>query len=545
MAWPLALRAVATSRRCGYGIAMRYFNTAGPCIESVHYMLPPEARLPTARALVERGEYFVVHAPRQTGKTTWLQTFSESLTAEGRFAALAFSCETAETAGDDLEAAQRAMLHQMYLSARLLLPAELRPPPLQPSPSEGMLTDALVEWSLSCPRPLVLFFDEIDAIRGESLRSVLRQLRASFPKRHNGFPWSVVLCGLRDVRDYKAASGGDPNRLGTSSPFNIKVESLRLGNFEPQDIPALYGQHTAETGQAFSDEALALAIALSGGQPWLVNALAKMAIEKVAEPGVTITAEHMEQASEQLILQRATHLDSLVARLMEPRVRRVVEALLAGTAAGGDAYDDDVQYLRDLGLVAPRDPLRIANPIYKEIIVRVLALPASGNISVDPPRFVHKDGTLDMQLLLTEFADFWREQGEAIVPKLPYHEVAAQLVLLAFLQRVVNGGGIIDREYGVGRGRIDVLVRWPHPDADGRRSIQREALELKVHRDGQGDPTPEGLRQLERYLEQVGTDHGWLVVFDRRSTAPPMSDRIRFEHARTPERGLAVVVLHA
>ena len=523
---------------------MKYFNTAGPCIEGVHYMLPPEARMPEARALVERGEYFVVHAPRQTGKTTLLRTLSQRLTAEGRFAALAFTCETAEPEGDDAVAAQVAVLHQLHRSARLHLPPELQPPPT-PAPSKGLLTDAIVEWSLSCPRPLVLFFDEIDALRGDSLVAVLRQLRAGFPDRHRGFAWSVILCGLRDVRDYKAKSGGDPNRLGTSSPFNIKVKSLRLGNFEPDDVRALYGGHTAETGQAFSEAALPLAVELSGGQPWLVNALAKTAIEEVAGPDETITVDHLEQAKERLILERATHLDSLVARLMEPRVRRVVGPLLAGSTAGGDAYDDDAQYLRDLGLVAPRPPLRIANPIYKEIIVRVLALSAHDNITVEPLRFVRPDGTLDMRLLLDAFADFWREQGEAIAPKMPYHEVAAQLVLLAFLQRVVNGGGLIDREYGIGRGRIDVLVRWPHKDGDGHRTIQREALELKVRRDGEVDPTPAGLCQLEGYLEQVGADHGWLVVFDRRSAPPPMADRVAFEEARTPERGLPVVVLRA
>ena len=524
---------------------MRYFNTAGPCLEGVHYMLPPEERLPEARRLVERGEYFVIHAPRQTGKTTLLRTLAERLTAEGRFAALAFTCETAEVAGDDVAAAQRAVLHQMRRSARLHLPPELQPPADASPGSEGALTDVLEQWSLTSPRPLVLFFDEIDALRGDSLRSVLRQLRAGYPDRHRGFPWSVILCGLRDVRDYKAASGGDPNRLGTSSPFNIKVESLRLGNLEPPDVPALLGQHTAETGQAFSQEALSLAADLSAGQPWLVNALAKMAVEKVAAPGETITAEHMEEAKERLILQRATHLDSLVARLMEPRVRRVLEPLLAGTAAGGDKYDDDAQYLRDLGLVAPRDPLRVSNPIYNEIIVRVLALSASSNITVDPPRFVRPDGTLDMRLLLEEFTSFWREQGQAIVPKMPYHEVAAQLVLLAFLQRVVNGGGFIDREYGVGRGRIDVLVRWPFRAKDGRRVLQREALELKVRRDGEPDPTAAGLLQLDGYLAQVGADHGWLVVFDRRKAAPPVHERTTFEDARTPGAGLPVVVLKA
>jgi hypothetical protein len=285
-------------------------------------------------------------------------------------------------------------------------------------------------------------------------------------------------------------------------------------------------------------------VELSGGQPWLVNALAKTVIEEVVSAGDPVDVDHLAEAKNRLILARATHLDSLVARLMEPRVRRLVEPLLAGAVLDGDTYDDDVQYLRDLGLVAPTPPLRIANPIYKEIIVRVLALSAHDSITLEPQRFVRPDGTLDMRLLLEAFAEFWCEQGQAIAPKMPYHEVAAQLVLLAFLQRVVNGGGTIDREYGVGRGRIDVLVRWPYESESGRK-VQREALELKGRRDGEPDPTQKALRQLEGYLEQVGADHGWLVVFDRRAEAPPTPERVRFEQATTPTRALPVVVLHA
>ncbi len=102
-----------------------------------------------------------------------------------------------------------------------------------------LLAAALAAWARVCPRPLVLFFDEIDALRGQSLISVLRQLRAGFTDRPAAFPASVALCGLRDVRDYHprnrfaiprvpgAASGGDPSRLGTSSPFNIKLRPTR------------------------------------------------------------------------------------------------------------------------------------------------------------------------------------------------------------------------------------------------------------------------------------------------------------------------------
>ncbi|WP_437621405.1 AAA family ATPase [Sorangium sp. So ce1151] len=522
----------------------RRFNTAGPCRPDLHYMVPAAQRLPEAPSLVDQASYFVLHAPRQTGKTTTLRALAEELTASGRHAALHFSCETGETAGDDYGAAQRAVLDAIRQRAEQALPPELRPPPFPSASDTGLLVAALRAWAEVCPRPLALFFDEIDALRGQGLLSVLRQLRAGFPERPDHFPASVVLCGLRDVRDYKAQSGGDPSRLGTSSPFNVKVESIRLGDFTPDEVRALCGQHAAETGQQFTDGAIARAVELTGGQPWLVNAVGREIVEKMQVPPVeAITAAHVEEAKERLILARATHLDSLVARLLEPRVRRVLEPLLEGGFAGGDTYDDDASYVRDLGLVAPDRPLRIANPIYREVIVRVLASPAEDAIAVDPRAFVRPDGRFDIERLLREFAAFWREHGAVLAGHMPYNEVAPQLVLMAYLQRVVNGGGHVDREYGVGRGRIDLLVRWPHTGEDGKRAWQREAIELKGWRAGEKDPLPKALTQLDTYLDGLSLPTGVAVIFDRRPAADPESCT-RFEEALTPS-GRRVTVLRA
>ncbi|MBI5487652.1 MAG: ATP-binding protein [Deltaproteobacteria bacterium] len=523
---------------------MRRFNTAGPCDPEMHYMLPPEPRLPEARGLVAQNGYFVVHAPRQTGKTTTLRALARTLTAEGTYAALHFSCEAGEPAGDDYVAAQRAVLADLRGRAAIEFPVELRPPePWPASTPEHALSDGLHAWAARCPRPIALFFDEIDALRGESLRSVLRQLRAGYPDRPRAFPAAVVLCGLRDVRDYKAASGGDPSRLGTSSPFNIKLDSLRLGDFSEAETKVLYAQHTAETGQAFSEQALARAFELTGGQPWLVNALARDVVEKLGMvPPTTITDEHLEEAKERLILARQTHLDSLVARLHEPRVRRIIEPLLAGTVLIGDAYDDDFQFVRDLGLVAPDAPARVANPIYREVIVRALATGIEHQVVLEPRRFILPDGRLDLRLLLQEFSAFWIEHGEVLESGIGYHEVAPQLVLMAFLQRVVNGGGYVDREYGVGRGRIDLCVRWPYRDAAGVRTWQREAIELKVWAPRKPDPVERGLAQLDEYLEGLGLDRGTLVIFDRRPDAGELAVRTRFEESRSP-KGRKVTVL--
>ncbi|WP_322748388.1 MULTISPECIES: ATP-binding protein [unclassified Frankia] len=523
----------------------RRFQTAGPCRPGIDYMVPALSRLPEVPGLVDQEGYFVVHAPRQTGKTTTLQALADELTARGRYAAVLFSCEVGRVARDDYGRAARGVLQVIREAAEDALPPQLRPQPWPDAPDETLLGTALRAWAQACPRPLVLFFDEIDALQGQSLLSVLSQLRNGYRGRPSQFPASVALCGLRDVRDYKAAAGGDPSRLGTSSPFNIKLESLRLGDFTPDEVAELYGQHTADIGQEFTPAAVARAYELTAGQPWLVNALAREIVVKLAVPAsAPITIDHLEQAKERLILARATHLDSLAARLAEPRVRRIVQPLLAGDLIQLDPYDDDLAYTRDLGLIAPKNPVRIANPIYREVIVRVLTSQVEANVVADPRSFVRSDGRFDFQMLLREFAEFWIEHGDVLTSTEHYHEVAPQLVLMGFLQRVVNGGGYVEREYGVGAGRIDLLVQWPYTDQGGKRRWQREALELKVWHPGKANPLRQGLTQLDRYLDRIGLDAGTLILFDRRPGAADITERTQFDTVTTPT-GRAVTLLRA
>jgi hypothetical protein len=507
-------------------------------------MLPPEPRLPDARPFINAGQYFIVHAPRQTGKTTTLSALASQLTAEGRHVALMFSCESGEVAHDDYGAAETQILDAIRreaLSRRL--PAEWMPPePWPDAPPGRRIYDGLQDWAVACPLPLVLFFDEIDALSGKSLSTVLRQLRDGFRSRAQAFPASVVLCGVRQVRDYKAASGGEPTRLGSASPFNIAIASLRLSDFAFDEVAALYRQHTEETGQEFTHEAIDRAFAYSQGQPWLVNALAwEITFRMGVTSPETITADHVDAAKERIILARRTHLDSLVSKLYEPRVRRVIEPLIAGTAiAQADAtFDDDVTYARDLGLIAANDPVRVANPIYREIIVRVLGAQTEANVTADPHALVQPDGRLDFPRMLEEFTGFWIENGEVLTGSATYTEAAAQLVFMAFLHRMVNGGGSIDREYAVGSGRIDLLVRKPYPGG-----VQREAFELKVWRSGRGDPLMTGLRQLDGYLDRFQLETGTLVIFDRRPEAAPIYERTTISEADSPA-GRTITLLRA
>ena len=364
-------------------------------------------------------------------------------------------------------------------------------------------------------RALVLLIDEIDALVGDTLLAVLRQLRTGYVDRPARFPHSIVLCGVRDVRDYRIHSSAEDRLVLGGSAFNIKAKSLRLGDFSEQEIHALLAQHTAETGQAFMDGAVELIRERTAGQPWLVNALCReTCFESVAgrDRSRPITADAVLEAQERLILRRDTHIDDLANKLREERVRRVIEPILAG--AGRQAWsDEDLAYVRDLGLVAQDvgGRPRIANPIYAEVVPRHLNYAVQAGLLQEMAWYVDADGGLDVEGLIAAFQAFFREHSEHWVQRFEqYHEAGPQLLLQAHLQRIVNGGGRIEREYALGSGRTDLLIVWPQ---GGRE--RRFVVECKVRRGGLERTIAEGLEQTRAYLDRCGAEAGHLIVFDR------------------------------
>ena len=491
---------------------MRHFNTAGPCKPELHYMLPSAARLPEARRLIEQQGYFVLHAPRQSGKTTVLQELAQELTASGRYVAVLVSVETGSAFNAKPDMAEQTILANWQASVAARLPAELQPAAniwRSDAAAGARLRLTLQAWARTAPHPLVVFIDEIDSLQDELLAATLRQLRDGYADRPAGFPWSLALIGLRDVRDYKIASGGS-ERLNTASPFNIKMRSLTLGNFTAEEVAALYSQHTTETGQLFTAEAVARAFQLTQGQPYLVNAVAKVAVEEISpDTARSIEAAHIEEAKDILIQRQETHLDSLAARLHEPRVRAVIEPLLAGQGIQHELPEEDIRFVVELGL-ARYDQfgrLAIANPIYGEVIPRVLTTTTRAFLPRIQPIWLNDEGILLVDKLLEAFLLFWRQHGAALLNTVSYPEIAPHLVLMAFLDRVANGGGSVTREYAVGEDYLDLCLRY---------GAERVALELKVWRTGAANPLKPGLEQLEKYLEGMSLATGWLVIFDQR-----------------------------
>ena len=512
---------------------MRRFNTEGPVRPDDHYAIAPLTRVDVDEllGLIRAKRYFVLHAPRQTGKTSALIALRDLLNsgAAGNFRCVDVNVEVGQVARDDTAEGIRAILSILSARAQLLGDNFLRtawPDILATSGPNDALRDALTQWCMADPTPLVLLIDEIDSLVGDTLLSVLRQLRAGYQQRPEGFPQSLVLCGVRDIQDYRIRSSSGEIIAG-GSPFNIAAKSLRLGNFTEAETRALTAQHTAETGQPFAPEALDAVWEQTQGQPWLVNALcAEACFDNKAgrDRSRTITADDIFAAREELILSRRTHLDQLAHKLEEDRVRRVIEPLLTDADPTSCDVSDigfqrDIDYVRDLGLIAAGNGIRMANPIYAEVVPRELTAAAQERLAEQTAWYVDADGGLDMDKLLAAFQSFFREHSEHWLGRFDYREAGPQLILQAYLQRIVNGGGRIEREYGLGRGATDLLVLWPHKEGLPSDLWRRFVVECKVLRDsdhrGLEGTIQRGVEQTLDYMDKCGSGEGHLVVFDR------------------------------
>ncbi|MBO4744913.1 MAG: ATP-binding protein [Bacteroidales bacterium] len=503
----------------------RFFNTAGPQTPD-SYTIDPLSRfdLEDILLMIRQQRYFVLHAPRQTGKTTCMLALRDYLNQEGDYIAVYANVEGGQASRNDAQSVVKSTVDTLAVQFRSVmksdLPLQIRDE-VQQEGKDSMLATYLHYLSERLPKPIVLIIDEIDALVGDSLVSILRQIRSGYTDRPAAFPQSIILCGVRDVRDYRIVLSNQDIITGGSA-FNIKTESLRLGNFSKEEIHELYMQHTRETGQVFDEACFPMVWDATEGQPWLVNALGREVTYKMKgnrDRSVRIIPEMIDQAIENIIYRRDTHIDILIDKLEEPRVRRVIEPMLANDDEVDDALipTDDIQYVEDMGLIKREKgkPRRIANGIYREIIPRELTWSTQDALTQDPLWYENPDHSINVEKLLLDFQQFFRQNADAWIGKFDYAEAGPQLLLQAFLQRVVNGGGYIDREYGLGRKRTDLLIRKPLTDHYGG-PVQRVVLELKIKRGDLDKVIQKGLEQTVGYMDTVGSvDEGHLIIFDR------------------------------
>jgi hypothetical protein len=484
-------------------------------------MLPSEDRLVGSQLhrYIKDMLYWVLHAPRQTGKTTFLQSWAREINAGSE----AVACYVTVERCDRVSQAELAV---PAICDAIRDAANIRGLPI-PSNTDNnhlsMLGSILRNWSeLVAPKPLIVLFDEVDVLIDETLVSFLRQLRGGFAGRGIGkFPVSIALVGMRDLKDYLIAAK-DSKPVNPGSPFNIKADSVMLSNFTKHDVVKLFAQRTEETGQHITQKALDYVYEQSNGQPWIVNSLFMRATLRILdeESTETVTLEHIKQAREQMIEARETHLDALGARLHDPRVKSVIQTIITGNNNPLGRINPDVEFTMDLGLITWNANIgfTIANPVYEEILNRYLNSEYHDSFpSPSSWQWKKENGVLDMDRLLREFQKFWRRHSEIWEEKADYTEAFPHLLLTAFLQRVTNGGGYIDRECAAGRGRMDLAVKYAN---------KFYIIEVKIihYYDTPNAVREEGLEQIQQYRDKIDSSApAYLVIFDRRPKAKELS----------------------
>lgn len=503
----------------------KFFNTAGPIQADIHYNVDPLARINVEEIeqLIHQRKYFVLHAPRQTGKTSCLLALRDYLNARGEFCVVYVNVEAGQAYRNDTESVENIVVSQIAQRACTVLNNEMPYKlyeQLQGRNTKGtLLSNYLKSLSNALDKPLILFIDEIDSLVGDSLISILRQIRSGYDQRPLDFPQSIILCGVRDVRDYRIVTSGQDIITGGSA-FNIKATSLRLGNLSQEEIHDLFMQHTAATGQEFDEECFPIIWTATEGQPWLVNALGyevTMEMKENRDRSIRIIPEMVYQAQERIIYRRDTHIDILIDKLREDRVRKVIEPMLSGEVDAEESLipQDDIQYVADMGLITLAKPRRIANAIYREIIPRELTWSTQSGLTQQSSWYINPDNSINMEKLLLDFQQFFRQNADSWIERFDYKESGPQLLLQAFLQRVVNGGGYIDREYGLGRGRTDLLITKPLTNGYGGPK-QQIVLELKIKRGDLEKTIAKGLEQTAAYMDKCGNVcEGHFILFNR------------------------------
>jgi len=493
---------------------MREFNITGKIIPELHYHVDLTPQLERILALVAKGTYFVVNRPRQFGKTTTLNFLARHLHGTEAYLPILISFEGFGNK-PELSSAEfyRAFWEKflLYLEAKDIA-FDWRPNVKPEDISDFGFQKNVRAFCKAAGKKTVLLIDEVDSIPETVVIGFLRALREMFldrdllPTFH-----AVALAGVHDIKNLKARVRDESQTLGSASPFNIAID-YELPPFSRENIQQYFSQHTDETEQAFDDAAITRVYEVTNGHPWLVSVLAKSLVENIVpDRRQKILIGHTEEAIQKLIKSSNSNFDSLYKNARKSGIFPIVLELLTGVRSEFNIHSDSVALGVRYGIFAEgNQQLIVANLIYAQVLYQHFKEDigaAEVKAIVADNHFEDKSGQLDFRRVFDKFQMFMKSKGAA--SKHPdFREAFGQLLVLSYLDMLVNGKGWTFKEVQSGEGRIDVICCYKN---------QKEVVELKLW---YGERKYEdGLEQLARYLESESLARGYLVVFDRRDNA--------------------------
>ncbi|MDR1608729.1 MAG: hypothetical protein LBT38_10040 [Deltaproteobacteria bacterium] len=522
--------------------AIKTFNPTGPCNPNTRYMLPVLARQTGVDSAIEEKNYFVLHAPQRSGKTTFLNFLTNKINSEGNYYALMCSLASLKIVSDKDETLTKivSLINKSMAKSKVKQIKDKAntynslPQMADTNQKVRALLNQLCE---DLDKDLIVFFEEADYPCWIGLLTFMAQIQEAYLIRErpgHKFPRAMAFVGCRDIMAclFEAQSDTKISKI-KFPPFNIIKKTLTLDNFTKPEIKTLCQQHTTASGQIFLDSAIERIWHWSAGQPGSVNALANETVVKILNKdySATITGEQVDQAAESLIKQRYAPFDSILKRLKEPRVHMVMDSVIAGIPFKEFIEMDNREYCQALGLLVPGESgkNRPANPLLQQVIPLVLTDKLVDRMPFYLANTAWNDGKIFfVNEILQSFQDFWKNNSKSFL-KLPkqvdsdlfenysdeemasiirsvvdslFDEAFYSLTLLAYLRKLLDSSALIRLQYAEDRGSMDIVITYQERVYTLRVSIRRRV-------EAEND-----LDQLAADLSANGQKEGWFFVFD-------------------------------
>lgn len=503
---------------------MRSFGTRGRVYPDKHYVVPRTEEIEDFNKRIKQGQYIVLFAPRQTGKTTFFRFAVEKLMAEDpEYFPIQLNFEEYEQySKTEFYASFYREIHkeiERVMQKRGYSPTDH----LKHFLTKTEITDhvsmreffeklySLLDKQNVVVNKVVLIIDEFDAIPKSVVKDFLHSLRHIYLSDEEQCPHSVTIVGVKSITQL--------NYDRSISPFNIQ-DDFNLSNFSLEEIKELFSQYTDEVGQDFAADVIETLHKQTSGQPFLVNRFAQILTDEMGIPKTeTIAMEHFLAAHDQMLQEQNTNIQHLLTNIR--RDQRFKDILMKiASYERGVPYNLDNEIINELTMygVIRRSSDRmcqIVNPIYQHRIMQAFKPVINGleqeyfpeDADIDFIDYLNPSGEIELEALLDNFKDFIARAGFRIlqVPETP-QEYVGQNLLYAYLDqfvRIVKADMFL--EVQTGRGRIDLLII---------HNKRKYIVETKIW---EGERYyKSGKKQLVAYLKSEKSAEGYYVVFDHR-----------------------------
>jgi AAA+ ATPase superfamily predicted ATPase len=482
----------------------------GPIPPEGYYVLRERPEIGKIVEKLEAGKYFVIYAPRQVGKTSLIQEALWKLSANHQYLPLYL---TFQDFGRKMDAAEfyKELVEVLMTEIDVASKGKgFENPAIETGACDSGrgFTKLLGTLHEQIPYRLCLFIDEFEDIPQEVLDDFLRTLRGIYLRKQRNEKYNILhsmgVIGVRSISQMTFAR--------TSSPFNIH-ESIEIANFTPAQVNALLMQYTEETGELFSQEVVQFIADKTGGQPYLVNLVAKLLtteIKPYTDPRPITLADAEAAYMKMLTMRGNTNLDSIRKRIREEKNRKRLMAIMTRGDVRYNINDETLEELITYGILKEEGGYCvISNPAYAYTVIYSYMPWNNGTTEEFFPEgyqpVVDTDGFIKPHPVIENFQHFLpKVDPRFYFPKgtpleiVPHYFLLGQFDVLAY-----HVGGHARAEVHQGHKRMDIVVF----EKEGRKTI----IECKVWRGAAY--REEGRGQLVDYLRGEGVSHGYLVFF--------------------------------